>query len=475
MGQYSGFASPEATNRRFRELIARGQTGFSIALDLPTQMGLDSDHPLAAGEVGKVGVPLNSLRDMEVLLDGIELEDVRQIRTSANAIGPIVTAMFVAAARKHGVDPRSFRVMLQNDSLKEYTARGTYIFPPEAGLRFSADVLEYCAAHIPNWEPIEFCGYHIRDSGATAAQEVAIAYANGLAYLEEVARRGVDLANVTHSMVVFLAADLEILEEVAKFRAARRVWGRLMQERFGLEDPENQRISIFCYTLGGSLSAREPRNNLIRVAYEALAAALGGVQTLATSSYDEALGLPSDEAVNLSLRTQQILAFETGVTSTTDPLGGSWMIESLTDDLEAEIRSEIAAIEDVGGAVAAIDNGYVSNLLTEAAHRVQLQIDNGERVVVGQNAFRSDAEDPTFRTFRVPEDAEATAIERLKQLRNERSDSEATRALLEVERVAKTGTNTVPAVLEAVEAYATIGEICDALRSVWGTHGDSTI
>lgn len=472
MGMYSGYATPAETNRRFKQLLERGQTGFSVALDLPTQIGLDSDDPLAAGEVGKVGVPINSLRDMETLLDGIPLEKVRQIRTSANSIGPVMTAMFIAAAEKHGLQPTQFRVMLQNDSLKEYVARGTYIFPPRQGLRFSSDVVEYCARNIPNWEPIEFCGYHLRDSGCNAIQEVAIALANGIAYIDEVLRRGVAIDDFAPSLVVFLSSDVNILEEVAKFRATRRIWARMMRDRFGATRLESTRLSIFCYTLGGALTAQEPLNNVIRVAYEALAAALGGVQTLATSSYDEALNLPSEEASTLALRTQQILAYETGVTSTVDPLGGSYFLESLTDELEARILKEIDSVQSAGGAVAAIENGHYAALIADSAYRLQMGIETGERVKVGVNKFSSS--EPVAprgdRSLKANLDLEAEQVRGLQELRRTRDTTAWSRSLLGVQAAARSDSNLVPSILEAVRSYATLGEICGVLREIWGEH-----
>jgi methylmalonyl-CoA mutase N-terminal domain/subunit len=475
MGQYSGYSSPRETNARFRRLLEQGQTGFSIALDLPTQMGLDSDHELAAGEVGKVGVPIDTVVDLEGVLDGIDLSKVRQIRTSANAIGPIIQAMLVIVAERQGISPTDFRVMLQNDVLKEYIARGTYIFPPEHGLRFSVDVIEYAAANMPNWEPIEFCGYHIRDSGCTAVQEVALAMANGLAYLEEAHSRGVDIASVAGSLVFFLSADLELFEEVAKFRATRRLWSRLLHERFGVEPGTAGGPSIFCYTLGGSLAAREPMNNIVRVAYQSLAAALGNVQTLATSSFDEALGLPSEEAVALSLRTQQILAYETGVTSTVDPLAGSYYVESLTNQIEGAVRKQVVAIDQVGGSVKAIESGYLQRLIADEAFATHRRIESGERVIVGVNRFATDGQpQEAVSVFRVPEEAEQEQRRNLAAVRRQRDGRELSRALGVLRDDARRGVNLVPALIVAARAHATVGEMCDVLRDIWGTHRAAT-
>jgi methylmalonyl-CoA mutase N-terminal domain/subunit len=472
MGQYSGYSSPQRTNARFKQLLAAGQTGFSIALDLPTQMGLDSDHPRSLGEVGKVGVPIDSLADMEDLLDGIELRDVRQIRTSANSIGPIIAAMFIAAAEAQGTSPNDFRVMFQNDSLKEYLARGTYIFPPRHGLRFSADVIEYCARHIPRWEPIEFCGYHIRDSGCDAIDEVAIAVANGLEYLRETRRRGLEVRDFAGGLYLFLSADTDIFEEAAKFRAARRLWYRLLEETFPGE-VDDVGIPIFCYTLGGSLVASEPENNIVRVAYQALAAALGGVQTIASSSYDEALGLPSEHSVHLSLRTQQILAFETGVTSVVDPLGGSYYVENLTDRLEAAMRAEVDKIEGLGGAVAALENGYLEELTSTSAYEHQQALERGTRRVVGLNHLTT-PEPPTFTTRPVRSAADGDdQVVRVRRIRQDRDEAQVSQALEAVRRAARDEVNSLPSILDAVRCYSTVGEICAVLREEWGSYIES--
>ncbi len=470
MGQYSGYGSPERTNRRLRDLIGRGQTGFSIALDLPTQNGLDSDHPLARGEVGRVGVPIDTLRDMEVVLDGIPLDRVRQIRTTANAIGPIAVALFVAAAERHGYDPHRFRVLLQNDPLKEYVARGTYFMPPAPALEFSVDVIEHCARHLPHWEPIEFCGYHIRDAGATLVQELAFAFANGIAYTESALRRGVAFDDFAPHVFLFLSASLNVLEEAAKFRAARRIWARLARDRFGATDEASCRLKLFVYTQGSMLAAREPLNNVVRVAYEALAAALGGVQTLATSSYDEAIQLPSEEAVRLSLRTQQILAYETGVAAVADPLGGSHYVEHLTDRIENAVTAEIAAIDGLGGALAALENGYIGGRLDESAYADQLAVESARRSVVGVNRFAEDAPPHVDARLEAEPDFERRQIERLRQVRSERDGPAVATALDRLRGAATARVNLVPPIVDAVRTYATIGEICDVLRAVHGSY-----
>lgn len=472
MGQYSGVASATETNRRIRSLLAQGQRGFSVALDLPTQNGLDSDHPLANGEVGRVGVPIDTLADMEALLDGIPLDEVAQIRTTANAIGPIAVALFIAAAEAHGYSPNSFRVLLQNDVLKEYLARGTYVFPPRPAVQFSVDVIEYCAEMLPGWEPIEFCGYHVRDSGSTAVQEVAIALANGIEYISAALDRGLDIDSFAPSIFLFLSAHLDLFEEVAKFRAARRMWHTLLKDRFGAKKQGSLGVRIFCYTLGSPQTAQEPLNNVVRISYQALAAVLGGVQTLATSSYDEALGLPSDEAVRIALRTQQILAYETGVARTADPLGGSYFVESLTDRFEAEAWAYLKRIEVQGGALKALESGWLRTEVEERAYRHQQAVESGERVVVGVNRFGVDAPAHIVATSAANAQTEREQIARLAKVKRDRDPKRVAEALGQLDNAAKAGSNTIPTLLEAVRAYATVGEICDVLAKNWGRFRD---
>jgi len=471
MGQYSGYSSPKETNRRIRKLLEDGQRGFSIALDLPTQNGLDSDHPLSRGEVGRVGAPLDTLRDMEDLLEGIPLDQVRQIRTTANAIGPIATAMFIAAAEKHGYSPADFRVMLQNDPLKEYIARGTFVFPPRRALEFAVDVIEYCARNLPHWEPIEFCGYHVRESGATAIQELAFAIANATEYIDATVRRGVAIDDFAHSLYMFLGAHIDIFEETAKFRAARRLWATMMRERYGAQRDESLRLNLFAYTIGSALTAHVPLANTVRVAYEALSAALGGVQTLATSSYDEAIGVPSDEAAELSLLTQQVLAYETGVARTADPMGGGYYVEALTDRIEADVLRYGEQIADRGGAVEALESGWLGAELGSAAYEQQLAVDRGERVIVGVNRFaRPESARDLRPALKVP-DVEAEQVARLREIRADRDGPAVRRTLDALARAARAGENTLPAVLDAIRAYATVGEISRELIGIWGEYG----
>jgi methylmalonyl-CoA mutase, N-terminal domain len=474
MGQYSGYASAQETNQRIRELLGQGQRGFSIALDLPTQHGLDSDDPRAAGEVGRVGVPLDTVKDMETLLDGIPLDQIAQIRTTANAIGPIAVAFFVAAAERLGYQPSSFRVLLQNDVLKEYLARGTYIFPPEPGARFAVDTIEYCARNLPHWQPIQFCGYHIRDAGATAVQEVAVALANGIEYLRRCAARGLAIDDVAPHVVMFLSAGQDLFEEVAKFRAARRIWARLMKERFGAGLEASCQLKFFAYTLGSPQTAQEPQNNIVRIAYQVLAAVLGGVQTLATTSYDEALGLPTSAAVALSLRTQQIAAFETGIRNVVDPLGGSYYVESLTSDLEAAIIAYLGEIESRGGALAALESGWLTAELESESYRLAMSIEHGVQPVIGVNRFANAgaAANDSYRPFATDKQTEAEQVKRLAEVRAARDGSAVQHALRGVAEAARTGANTIPSLLEAARACASIGEITAALGSVWGMHND---
>jgi methylmalonyl-CoA mutase N-terminal domain/subunit len=473
-GMYSGYGSAEEANERYRMLLDRGQTGFSIALDLPTQIGYDADHPLAAGEVGVTGVHIGSLADMERLFQGIPLEKVRQIRTTANAIGPIIAAMYIAAFEKQGVNIANTRMFLQNDSLKEYFARGTYIFPPAAGLKFSSDVIEYCGRHLKDWTPLAMSGYHIRDRGSTAVQELAFTFADGLAYVNEVCRRGLHVDEFAGQIWTFLSASIDVLEEVAKFRAARRVWARLMRERFGAQNPETMKLKIFAYTLGGNLTAQQPLNNIARVAIETLAAALGGVQTVATSSYDEAYAIPTEEAATIALRTQQIVANEAGITGTVDAFGGSYAVESLTDKIESEVLKYLDRIEALGGAVRCIEEGVFDQELSEAAYRYQRQIETKDRIIVGLNDYTSEEKQPIPMFTGNPE-MEKRQIAKLKDLRQKRDNKLVEKTLDSLADAARANQNLLPALIETVKAYATTGEICNTLRVVYGVYEASQV
>ena len=469
MGQYGGFGTAKETNERFKQLLAAGQTGFSVALDLPTQMGLDSDHPLAAGEVGKVGVAIDSLADMEVLIAGLDLASVRQIRTTANAIGHVWLAMVVCACRKAGVDPADIKILIQNDVLKEYIARGTYIHPPEGGLSIVADVVAYAAEHLPDWTPVTLSGYHIREAGADAVDEVAFSIANGIAYCDAAMRRGLEIDDFAPSLFTFLSANLDVLEEVAKFRAARRVWHDVMTDRYDAQDPASKAYRIFAFTAGSRLTSQQPLNNLTRTALEALGAVLGGVQTLHVSAYDEALGVPSSSAALTALRSQQIMLEETSLTSVADPLGGSYLIEHLTEELTTRIHARLAEIEERGGAVACIDSGWFQQEISDGAYRRQLEMESGRRRVVGVN-HQVEAEEQDLRVFQPDPEGERGQVERLDELRRTRDAGRVERALEQLEDDARAGQNIIPATIEAVDAYATIGEITDALNRVYGRH-----
>jgi len=473
MAQYSGFSIPEETNKRIKRLIEAGQTGFSMALDLPTQVGLDSDDPRAAGEVGKVGVPIDSLRDMEVLLEGVDLRALRQPRTTANSIGPMMVALFLCAAEKQGVRPEEFSVLLQNDVLKEYVVRGTYIFPPVHGVRLTSDVIEYCGKYLPHWTSINVCGGHYREAGGTAVQELAFSFADAIVYLDEAQRRGTPLQDQVSTIWFFFNAHSDLLEEVAKFRAARRMWDTLLRTRYHIEHAPARALRILAYTGGSTLTRQEPMNNIIRVTLNALAGALGGVQTMGTSSYDEGIALPSDDAAMISLRTQQIIAYESGVTRTADPLGGSYFVESLTDELERLAWAEIEKVEAMGGATVAIESGYFRNAIADSAYRWEMDVASGARVKVGLNAFTiaDERDGPQIAAFKTDRSAQHHMTERLKDLRATR-DKNAVELQLGNLRAAAANPNTnlIPALTDCFRVYATLGEVVSALESVFGRY-----
>jgi len=467
MGQYAGFGTPRESNRRFRALLDAGVTGFSVALDLPTQMGLDSDDPRAAGEVGRVGVAVDSLADIEVLMDGIPLEQITQVRTTANSIGYLWAALFEALAEKRGVDPNEFGLLIQNDVLKEYIARGTQIFPPEPSLRLAVDTIEHCAATVPNWTPLAMSGYHIRESGASAVQEIAFTFANARAYLDEVVRRGVSVDTVAPTLFTFLAITMDFLPEVAKFRAARRVWARLMKETYGAADPRSQQLRIFAFTAGSTFTAQQPLNNVVRASLEATAAALAGVQTMHVSAYDEALGVPTETAATLALRTQQVVALESGLTDTLDPLAGSYAVESLTDDLEQRIWGELREIEQRGGALACVESGWFARRLSDAAYDLAREVESGERIVVGVNKYAAPTE--PLEVFAADPSTEESQVRAVRDVRARRDPGAVEAALADLRDAAAAGDNVVPATVAAAKAYATVGEVVGVLRDVHGT------
>ena len=474
MGQYAGFGSAEQTNARFQELLKAGQTGFSVALDLPTQLGLDSDHPHALGEVGRVGVAIDSLADMEVLFDGIPLQGIRQIRTTANSIGHLWLALNVALAEKKGHDPNAVKILIQNDVLKEYIARGTQIYPARAGLRIVADVIAHCARNLPSWTPLSMSGYHMREAGANAVQELAFTFANGIAYCEAAVERGLSVDEFAPSLFTFLTADMELLEEVAKFRAARNVWDWIMSDRFGAENPESRALRIFAFSAGSNLTAQQPMVNVVRVSLNALAAVLGGVQTLHTSAYDEALGVPTEEAATLALRTQQVILEESGITKVVDPLGGSYVIEALTAEIERRVRVELDKIEELGGALRCIESGWFKEQIADSAYRIQTEIDSGVRKVVGVNCYVVEDGQKGPDPFQIDEAIEKEQVQRLREVRARRDGRAVRESLSVLERAAREGTSIVPPTIAAVRAYATVGEISNTLRRVWGEYRETS-
>ncbi|HZG94292.1 MAG TPA: methylmalonyl-CoA mutase family protein [Mycobacteriales bacterium] len=466
MGQYAGFGSAADSNRRFRSLLDAGVTGFSVALDLPTQLGLDSDDPRAAGEVGRVGVAIDSLADIEILMDGIPLEQLSQVRTTANSIGYLWAALFIALAEKRGVEPDEFGMFIQNDVLKEFIARGTQIFPPEPSLRLAVDTVEHLVEHVPGWVPLAISGYHIRESGSDAVQEIAYTFANARAYLDDAVRRGVSVDAVGPTLFAFLAITMDFLPEVAKFRAARRVWARLLKERYGALDPRSQQLRIFAFTAGSTFTAQQPLNNIARATVEALAAALAGVQTMHVSAYDEALGVPTEQAATLALRTQQVVAFESGVADTLDPLAGSYAVETLTDDLERRVWATLDDIERRGGALACISSGFFAEQLSDAAYGLAQEVESGERTLVGVNRHPSPAE--PLDVFRVDPQMEARQAASVQAVRARRDAARVGSALDALGLAARAGDNVMPACIEAAKAYATVGEIVAVLREVHG-------
>jgi methylmalonyl-CoA mutase N-terminal domain/subunit len=469
MGQYAGFGTPAESNARYRALLDAGVTGFSVALDLPTQLGLDCDDPLAAGEVGRVGVSINSLSDVETLLAGIPLERITQVRTTANSIGYLWAALFTALAARRGVDPDAFGLFIQNDVLKEYIARGTQIFPPTAGLRLAVDTIEHCVRHAPRWVPLAMSGYHIAESGGGPAQEVGYTFANAIAYLDETVRRGVGIDQVAPTLYTFLSVNTDILTEVAKLRAARRVWAHLVRDRWHATDPRSEQLRIFAFTAGSSFTAQQPLNNVVRASVQALAAALGGVQTLHVSAYDEALGVPTEAAATLALRTQQVIAYETGAADLVDPLGGSYEVEARTNALERAIRDTMDDIDRRGGALACVESGYLGTQLAEAAWRHTQAVESGRRTVVGVNRFADSADTgPGLEVFTVDPAIEAARVASLRDLRASRDAPSVQSALSDVEDAARAGDNVVPPCVAAVEASATVGEVVAVLRSVHG-------
>jgi methylmalonyl-CoA mutase, N-terminal domain len=468
MRQYSGMATAEETNERFRFLLDHGQTGLSVAFDLPTQMGYDSDHPRAEGEVGKTGVAISSVEDMKRLFDGIPLDEVSTSMT-INATAAILLLLYELVAEEQGVDPVKISGTVQNDILKEYAARGTYIYPPKSSMRIITDLFAYCGERLPLWNTISISGYHMREAGSTAVQEVAFTLADGIAYVRAALDAGLAVDDFAPRLSFFFACHMNFFEEIAKFRAARRMWAKIMTERFGAKDPKSLMLRFHTQTGGATLTAQQPENNIVRTAYEALAAVLGGTQSLHTNSFDEALALPTEHAVKIALRTQQLLGYETGVADTIDPLAGSYYVESLTNEIERRAEQYLDKIDGMGGAVAAIEAGYVQDEIHEAAFRIQRGIESGERVVVGVNLFQ-DPEERPVEIQRIGEEEVARQIERVAALRESRDRPAVQRALAAVEAAARGTGNLLPPMKEALRARATLGEVSDVLRSEFGEY-----
>jgi methylmalonyl-CoA mutase N-terminal domain/subunit len=473
MRQYAGFGSAGESNQRYRYLLSKGQKGLSVAFDLPTQIGMDSDHPLAIGEVGKVGVAIDSLEDMEALFDQIPLESVSTSMT-INATAAILLCLYVAVARKQGADLSKLSGTIQNDILKEYIARGTYIYPIRPAMRIVTDIFGWCRDALPKWNTISISGYHIREAGSTAVQEVAFTLADGIAYVQAALDAGLAVDEFAPQLSFFFNAHSDLLEEIAKFRAARNLWAKIMQERFAAKDPRSLLLRFHAQTAGSSLTAQQPENNIVRVAIQALAAVLGGCQSLHTNSMDEALALPTEDAALIALRTQQIIAAETGVANTADPVGGSYAIEALTNEIESRAQDYLCKIDALGGMLKAIDSGFIQSEIQRAAYEFQRSVEQKEQIVVGVNEFVAD-ETRQIPTLRIDPQIESAQIARLNALRGRRDSAKVQCALVELQRRARSTENLLPAILAAVESYATVGEISDALRQIFGEYQESVV
>ncbi len=468
MRQYAGFATAEESNRRYRFLLEHGQSGLSVAFDLPTQIGYDADDPIADGEVGKVGVSISSLRDMQVLFDQIPLNKVSTSMT-INAPAAVLLAMYIAVGKQQGVDPQDLRGTVQNDILKEYIARGTYIFPPEPAMRLITNIFQYCAAEVPHWNTISISGYHIREAGSTAVQEVAFTLANAIAYVDAALKAGLDIDDFAGQISFFFNAHNDFLEEVAKVRAARRLWARLMRDRFGAQNPNSLKLRFHTQTGGSTLTAQQPENNVVRVTLQALAAVLGGTQSLHTNSRDEALWLPTEESVRIALRTQQIIAHESGVADTIDPFAGSYVIENLTDEIEQQARAYLERIDQLGGALRAIETGYIQGEIGNAAYAYQRAVERGEQIVVGVNQFQVE-EEVHLPRHKIDPAIEFEQKRRLAELRASRDNSKVSELRTQLDNAARGTDNLMPAILACVENDVTLGEVCHTLRGVFGEY-----
>lgn len=471
MRMYAGFATAEESNKRYKYLLEQGQTGLSVAFDLPTQIGYDSDHQLSEGEVGKVGVAIDSLADMEILFDGIPLDQVSTSMT-INAPASVLLAMYIAVAEKQGVDSTQLRGTIQNDILKEYIARGTYIFPTEPSMRLITNIFEYCSKEVPQWNTISISGYHIREAGSTAAQEVGFTLADGIAYVEAALKAGLEIDTFAPRLSFFFNAHNDILEEVSKYRAARRLWARIMKERFGAKDPKSMQLKFHTQTGGSTLTAQQPENNIVRVAIQTLAAVLGGTQSLHTNSKDEALALPNEDSVRVALRTQQIVAYESGVADTVDPLAGSYFIEAKTNEIEEQAMEYIKKIDEIGGAPKAIDNGYIQQEIMDAAYNYQKDIEKGNRIIVGMNKFQI-KEEPPKGLLKVDLSVGEMQKKKLSELRQNRDNQQVAQELETLRKACEGSENVMPYILRAVKSYATLGEICGVMREVFGEYQQS--
>jgi methylmalonyl-CoA mutase N-terminal domain/subunit len=468
MRQYSGFATPEETNRRYKYLLEHGQTGLSVAFDLPTQIGYDSDHPLSVGEVGKVGVAIDTLKDMEILFDGIPLDKVSTSMT-INSTAAILLTMYLAVAEKQGIKSEVLQGTIQNDILKEYAARGTYIFPPLESMRIVTDIFAFCKDRVPRWNTISISGYHMREAGCTAVQEVAFTLADGIAYVEAAIQAGLDVDSFASRLAFFFCCHNNFIEEIAKFRAGRRLWARIMKERFKAKRDESCMLRFHTQTAGCSLTAQQPDNNVVRVAFQALAAVLGGTQSLHTNSRDEAYALPTEDSVRIALRTQQLIAYESGVADIIDPLGGAYAVEALTDEIERKAMEYIEKIDAMGGGVKGIESGYIQEEIAESAYQYQKEIETKKRIIVGLNQFQIE-EEPLKDILRIRPEVEQYQKEKLLKVKQERDNKKVKETLAGLKKAAQGKDNVVPPILEAVRAYATLGEISDTLRTVFGEY-----
>ncbi len=473
MRQYAGFATAEETNERYKYLMEQGQTGLSVAFDLPTQIGYDSDHQMAQGEVGKVGVAIDSLKDMEILFDGIPLDKISTSMT-INAPASVLLAMYIAVAEKQGVSSDKLKGTIQNDILKEYIARGTYIFPPEPSMRLITNIFEFCSKEVPKWNTISISGYHIREAGSTAIQEVAFTLADGMAYVKAAVDAGLDVDDFAPRLSFFFNAHNDLLEEVAKFRAARKIWSWIMKEKFDAKKPKSLMLRFHTQTAGSTLTAQQPDNNIVRVAVQALAAAMGGTQSLHTNSRDEALALPTEDSVRIALRTQQIIAHESGIAETIDPLGGSYYVEALTKDIEEKAKEYIEKIDKMGGAPKAIENGFVQQEIQDSAYKYQKAVEENERIIVGLNQFKIDEEAPK-NLLKVDPSVGDLQEKKITEVKKERDEERINAVLDALENAAKGNENLMPYIIDSVKAYATLGEICDVLRNVFGEYKESVI